>query len=159
MSEITVISLDPGRTTGHAKGVIEDGLMTVFSGQTEFTHRMLYIQLKIVRPDVLIVEQFEFRHGKRAAHGLDMYPKELIGVCELYAQCNGEDAATPCDFRLQNPGYAVGDGAYYNDTRLKAGGLYKPTKGGHANDALRHLLMWYTHGSGFQYNASGYQKG
>lgn len=129
--------------------------MKVRSGQDPFTHLSLWQQLHFVKPNFLIVEQFEFRHGSRAAHGLDMYPKELIGVCELYCQLSNVAGDAPCILKMQTPGYALG--SMFHDNRLKEDGLYKPLKGGHANDAVRHLLMWFVSGSGFQFNSEGYE--
>ena len=145
MSARTVVSLDPGRTTGHAVGTLEDGFMRVRCGQTQFDHIMLYQQLELIKPDYIICEEFEFRN--KARKGLDLYPRELLGVCELYTQ----QRKIPL-FRQK----AMEGKAYYSNDKLKKDGLYLPGKP-HAMDGLRHLLHWYTFGFGFQFNTSGYE--
>ena len=142
---ITVVSLDPGRTTGHAVGVIEDGLMRVRCGQTQFDHIMLYNQLQMIDAQYIICEEFEFRN--RSRKGLDLYPRELLGVCELYVQQHKRIL-----FRQK----AMEGKAFYSNDKLKRDGLYLPGKP-HAMDGLRHLLHWYTFGFGFQFNTSGYE--
>jgi hypothetical protein len=141
---ITVACFDPGRTTGHAVGVIEDGRMVVRCGQLDFDHIMLYQQLSLLSPDMVICEEFEFRN--RARKGLDLYPRELLGVCELY--CQQRKIAL---FRQK----AMEGMGFYTNEKLQRDGLYIRGKP-HAMDALRHLLHWYTFGYGFQFNTSGY---
>lgn len=145
MTMIRVVSLDPGRTTGHAVGEIEDGLMRVRCGQTEFDHIMLFQQLQLLKPDMVICEEFEFRN--RARKGLDLYPRELLGVCELYCQLEKKPL-----FRQK----AMEGMGFYSNDKLKRDGLYIKAKP-HAMDGLRHLLHWFTFGYGFQYNTSGYK--
>jgi len=141
----TVACFDPGITTGHAVGVMEDGLMKVRCGQTAFDHIMLYDQLQLLKPDMIVAEEFEFRG--RARKGLELYPRELLGVLELYCQQN--------KIRLFRQKAATGM-AYYSNEKLTRDGLYIRGKP-HAMDALRHLLHWYTYGYGFQFNTSGYE--
>lgn len=141
----TVVAFDPGRTTGHAVGEITDGLMLVRCGQDQFDHIMLYQQLCLLNPDAVIAEEFEFRN--RARKGLDLYPRELLGVCELWCQQNKKML-----FRQK----AMEGKGFYTDEKLKRDGLYIRGKP-HAMDGLRHLLHWYTFGFGFQYNTAGYE--
>lgn len=141
-----VIALDPGITTGVAYGTIDDGMMTVYAEQYNWTHHQLYAHLLERMPDVIVMESFEFRKGARA--GLILYPVELIGVVKLY-----EALHPPVAVFMQT---AAKGKSYYSDTHLKNGGVY--VRGvGHGMDALRHLLHWYTFGSGYQYNTKGFQ--
>lgn len=140
-----IVSLDPGRTTGHAVGTIDDGLMTVRCGQDRFDHIQLYQQLILLDPTMIIAEEFEFRN--RARKGLDLYPRELLGVLELYCQQYKKPL-----FRQK----AMEGKAYYTDEKLKRDSLYIKGKP-HAMDAVRHLLQWYTFGFGYQFNTSGYE--
>lgn len=150
MSTLTAISLDPGRVTGHARGRIEDGTMYVSSNQTAFDHASLWANLHLAKPDFIICESFEFRTGNRARTRVDLYPCELIGVISLY------DALTPnCIVYWQKPSQALG--GYYSDDKLKKESLYKSTKGGHANDAVRHLLQWFHFGAGYKHNVGGFE--
>jgi hypothetical protein len=161
----TVVALDPGRTTGHATGYIDDGLMKISAGQTAFSHIDLYSNLRIVKPDFIVCELFEFRAGTRARTKVDLYPCELMGVVSLYGQQSQEGAWTDvegiavevkeCIVYWQKPSAALG--GFYTDAKLKKDGLYKALKGGHSNDAVRHLLQWYTFGPGYKYNSAGYE--
>jgi hypothetical protein len=146
----TVVALDPGRTTGHATGYIVAGGMEINSGQTAFSHRDLYNNLQMVKADFIVCELFEFRAGTRARTKVDLYPCELMGIVSLYDQQN-ED----CTVYWQKPSQALG--GFYTDAKLKKDGLYKAQKGGHSNDAVRHLLQWYTFGAGYKYNSEGYE--
>lgn len=146
---IKVVSLDPGRTTGYAHGIINDGSMLIVTGQLKLTQNELYTHLVNAHPDVIVCERFDYRN--RARKGLDMYPRELIGVVELFTQQHELDVT----LKMQTPAQAKG---YYTDQRLKLDHLYKMGKP-HANDAARHILYWYVFGSGFQYNTRGYESG
>lgn len=139
-----IVAFDPGRTTGHAVGTIDDGLMVVRCGQNQFDHIQLYQQLCLLSPDMVIAEEFEFRN--RARKGLDLYPRELLGVCELWCQQN----KTPL-FRQK----AMMGKGFYTDEKLKRDELYVKGKP-HAMDAVRHLLHWFTFSFGFQFNTQGY---
>lgn len=147
VNRTTVVAFDPGITTGHAVGVIEDGLMTVRCGQTAFDHIMLYDQMRALNPKYVVAEEFEFRG--RVRKGLELYPRELLGVMELY--CQQEKKLL---FRQKA---AEGMG-YFGNNKLKDDGLYVRGKP-HAMDALRHLLHWYQFGFGYQFNRDGYTKG
>ena len=141
------VALDPGITTGYAIGIIDDGMMTVVSGQERYTHYSLWKFLKEETPDFIISESFEFRRAAR--DNLILYSIEMIGVIRLY--CEGYDKP------LHMQSAATGKG-YYNDSKLQSARLYKPTRP-HANDAVRHLLQWFTFGPGFKYNTKGFKSG
>lgn len=142
-----VIALDPGVTTGYAEGFIEDGLMTIVSGQMKLTHDGLWASLCLSMPDTLVCESFEFRRAAR--DNLELYSCELIGVVSLYCEQN--------KIPLVKQTAAQGKG-FYSDHKLKADRLYRISMP-HANDAIRHLLYWYQFGAGFKYNDRGYESG
>lgn len=149
---MNVVALDPGITTGYATGIIDDVtcVMSVLTGEDKWSHRELWDFLMNAKPAFIISERFEFRHGigrhkhKGGQHGLEMYSRELIGVCELYS-----DLHPPCETRLQ-PAMKGTGGNYFSDDKLKKLGLFKSGKG-HANDAARHLLYWAKFKSGSQF--------
>jgi len=151
--QLKVVSLDPGGTTGHATGLIDDGLMTIVSGQDRFTHRDLWLQLNVSKPQVLVCESFDYRRSGRGRTPakVDLYPRELIGICNLYVQMIDR-----CELVMQKP--SEGKSGYFNDRKLREDDLYKIARP-HANDAVRHLLQWFTFGKGYQYNTRGYQSG
>lgn len=155
LEPVKVTCIDPGVTTGYASGIIEDGKLKCATGQAAWNELQMYLQLKLAKPHVLIYERFEMRQGKWQAAAVEMFSRNLIGVMNLYAQ---EREAQKTEFELvtQMPAQALGKAAYYNDQRLKQDKLYKPGNP-HANDALRHLLQWFTFGSGFRFNIQGYE--
>ena len=144
-----VIALDPGVTTGYAIGIIDAGHMYVVTGEERWDHKGLWDFLEENKPDVIISERFEFRN--RARKGLELFSRELIGVCNLYCQLNNMELV------LQNP-LKDNEATFFNDDRLKKDKIHKAGKG-HANDAARHLLTWYQFRGGYKYNKSGYESG
>lgn len=149
-SVIKVVAIDPGITTGYAVGLIEQGEMGVISGQTVWNELALWTELNRSTPDVLIYETFEFRNqpSRQKLNRIELFSRNLIGVMNLYAQ------QTKCVLRQQTPFTGK---QYYTDNHLKKDKLYKPLKGGHANDAVRHLLQWFTFGPGYKHNEKGYR--
>lgn len=149
---INVLCLDPGVTTGYAFGQIDDdGLMHVTTGQKAFSPLELYTLLTEMEPDIVIYEDFNYRNNARK--GLELFSVQLIGVINMY-----EEAVKPLKpvvLKKQNPGSVIGQ--YFTNKRLRTDNLYKTTTGGHANDACRHLLHWFTFWEGYKYNKKGYE--
>jgi hypothetical protein len=147
------VSIDPGGTTGYAVGVISDGNMKISTGQATWRHIELYNQLQLSKPDIVVCESFEFR--RKEQYGVNLIPRELIGVIELYVQQRNWDVE-PFEpvCRLDYQSASQGKG-FYTDDVLKKDKLHKPGKP-HANDACRHLLHWFTFGAGYEYNTGGY---
>jgi len=146
-----VIALDPGRTTGYAVGLIQPHEpMGVISGQAEWDERQIYEQLSMGKPDIVVYEKFEsgrqnaYRAIKHKNYDVDLFPRNLIGVINLYCSQNNIKAYE------QSPAKGLG-GHFRLDSVLQQAGVYKIANP-HANDAMRHLLQWYTFGSGFQYD-------
>ena len=141
---MNVLSLDPGITTGYAIGMIEKGEMHVISGEAKWNHAEIYRNLlEDLKPSYIICERFEHRHGNRGRHGVELFPREIIGVVQLYAQMNG------AEIRLQMP-MKSSPTTYFNDERLKELAVFKSGRG-HANDAVRHLLFWAKFKGGSQF--------
>lgn len=150
--ELKIIWFDPGITSGYAEGFIKDGLMLVVSGQEVWNELEIYLKLISYKPDIVGYERFEVRRGKMATGGVELFPRNLIGVINLYCMQQGDR----CSLYKQMPAQALGKGAFFNTQRLKADQLHKPGRD-HANEALKHLLRWWTFGAGFQYNTKGYK--
>jgi hypothetical protein len=144
---IKVIAYDPGITVGYAEGHIDDGLMTIVSGESKASHGTLWASLGLMKPDVIVCESFEFRRNAR--DNLELFSCELIGVIRLYAEIN--------DCLLEMQTAAQGKG-FFSDNKLRAAKLYRMGKP-HANDAIRHLLHWYQFGAGYKFNTRGYESG
>ena len=148
MATIRVIAFDPGVTTGFACGLIdtETGEMEVTADQEILQVDDMFKLLDSIKPDHVVFETFEFRRNQKRDK-LVLFSKELIGVIELWCRLNSVLA-----YR-QSPAAAK---AYFTDTTLRDDNVYR--KGmPHANDAMRHLLRWYTFGPGFKYNKEGYK--
>lgn len=151
LTEITkVIALDPGGTTGWAKGLIYEGRMGVISGQDTFNHIELYDFVENMRPDIIVCERFDFRKGGRTRAGVELISKEYIGVVHLYSQVMN------IELHMQMPAEGVG-GYWKDDHRLKEDKVFTRGKP-HANDAMRHLLQWFTFKEGYKYNQKGFYR-
>lgn len=147
MSRLTVEAHDPGITTGIATGFIRpDEPMEVGSMELRFSVGAMYDHLERVLPDIIIYESFEFRNAARK--GLELFSRELIGIYKLYA-----DKHPDTIIYKQSPYQGVG--GYFTNKQLKENNVYKPGMG-HAMDATRHLLQWYTFGPGYRYNTKGF---
>ncbi len=145
MDSINVISIDPGETTGYAIGKIANDYMEVKADQEKFDHLGIYKWLTEQHPHIIVCESFDFR---KRAQGVNMYPRELIGVINLFVQSN----SFVHSFYMQKP--AEGK-SYYDDNKLREADLYWVGKD-HARDATRHLLQWFTFGAGYKYNKKGF---
>lgn len=147
LTAINILCLDPGITTGYALGVIDDGLLRISTGQQRWDEKGLYNTLHKVSPDIVIYERFEARG---TIQGVELFSRNLIGVINLYGQLNPS-----VKVYAQMPQDAIG--GYYSNDVLRKNSLYKSTTGGHANDACRHLLVWWTFKSGYQFNKKGFE--
>ena len=130
MSE-NVLAVDPGKVTGVA--MMRDGGFTSF--QLEGWWGTIETLREEARScDVVVVESFVVRAN---THKLDSgsfaHTTDLIGACRFVA------ADLDMGFVKQTPGEAK---SFASDDKLKALGWHNPTKGGHANDAARHLLTY-----------------
>lgn len=146
---LKVMAFDPGITTGIASGLISlpDGLMEVGATQEVLTVGALFDLLEKQEPNCIVFETFEFR--QRARKGLSLFPKELIGVIELYGSRKGDE------IHIHRQNAAQGK-TYFTDRQLKDNNVYRPGMP-HANDAMRHLLQWFTFGPGYKFNKQGYR--
>lgn len=127
----TVLSLDPGGTTGYAifdvwsnepaelirRGQIQNGLQ----GFLDFHWDVL----DGIEFDAIVCESFKLREG---LHGVDLTPTYIIGALEaLYPKIK---------IQYQEPKLKP----LCDDVRLKRLGLHVPGKP-HANDAVRHAII------------------
>lgn len=141
-----VISIDPGIMTGYCYAEIESQQLRYFPFQIVDEVDDLWRRLKEFGPRYIIIEDFEFRRGKRSAGGLELFPVQMIGVSRLYSLIANPNCACFVQKAAQGK-------AYYTDPVLKQLGLHK--RGiPHGIDASRHLLQWYTFGAGYQFAGS-----
>jgi hypothetical protein len=132
-SQHIILAFDPGLTTGWAALDLDSG--GFISGQTEGRHAF-YRQVEAAIAGGALVEAvgekytITQRTAKLSAQYDALY---IIGMMDYLSE--------KCGFplTLQTPAQAK---AFATDAKLKAVGWYTPTKGGHANDASRHLLTY-----------------
>lgn len=154
-----VVSLDPGVTTGYTINYLLTGKpLMVHVGQAKMKHLDLWYWLNNNDPDIIVYETFDYRNDSRK--GLELYSRELIGIILLYEQERSQlvvdgHSVKKVELVAQQPAVV---GGYFTDHRLKEDKLWWPGHP-HAMDALRHVLQWYTFGSGYKYNQHGYEKG
>jgi len=130
-----VIAIDPGLVTGFAVLADPHGEAIFSSFEQEggrFGAAAAYGNVvSIFRPELLVVEDFIISNAT-ARKTAQPDPYRAIGWLETNAHLTG------VPFKLQTPSLAKGFGT---NEKLKALGWYKVSKGGHANDAARHLLV------------------
>jgi len=126
-----VLAVDPGGTTG----------LAFYSGADDYFHSWQMTGFdEVVReipgwqPDVIVCESFTIRSN---THKLDAgafsHTTDLIGACRLIALRDG------AEFVRQSPAQAKG---FATDAKLRTLRWYSTIKGGHSNDASRHLLTY-----------------
>jgi hypothetical protein len=142
-----ILAIDPGVTTGYCYAEIEDRHLIYKPFQVVDDIDDMWRRLENFRPRIIIIEDFEFRRGKRAAGGLNLFPIQMIGCARLYSLMSSHQ----CGLVVQKA--STGRGGYYTDATLKKLGLYIRGQP-HAMDASRHLLEWAMFGSGNQYIGS-----
>ena len=124
-----VVALDPGGTTGLAFNHNDQILISQID--TPNHNQDLRDILNRLDPAVVVCEDFLFRQSKTK---VDLVSRDYIGVARLWCDDNGRELV------LQTP--AAGK-AFWTDDKLKALGYYTPAMP-HANDAVRHLLYYFT---------------
>jgi hypothetical protein len=138
------MAVDPGIMTGFTyANITDDAKLEVFPFQMPDAVDDFWRRLHKFLPDVIIMEDFEFRQGQRVK-GLNLFPVQLIGVAHLFELT---EPTGKCQLVMQSAG--VGK-AYYTDNMLKSKGIYK--RGiPHGMDSLRHLMQWATFRGGSKY--------
>lgn len=145
-SVVRVIAVDPGIETGYCYARFDsEGYLLYFPFQSVEDVDDFWRRLEDFKPDIIVMEDFEFRGGhQRAATKIEYFPLQLIGVARLYSLI---EPTGKVQIYLQKPGQGKG---YYTDVMLKNRGLHKRGKP-HAMDASRHLLQWATFGAGYRF--------
>lgn len=133
-----LIALDPGGTTGWA--MYDDFSLEHTCGHMgpEEHHNELFNFLENYRPDILIVEDFQYRPlGQKVERmKIELTSVEYIGVAKLYA--GGLPALTRL---VLQPSSTCNGPRLITDELLKRMGLWIPNMR-HAMDAREHLLYY-----------------
>jgi len=129
-----VLAVDPGGTTGMAyyyDGLFDSWQADDYQSAVEWSAELLDSTTPL---DALVCEGFVIRaNTAKLDAGAFSLTTDLIGACRLLAH----QAGIP--FVRQTPAEAK---SFATDDKLRRLGWYIPTKGGHANDASRHLLTF-----------------
>jgi hypothetical protein len=130
-----IIAFDPGGETGWAKYQLTDRGRSIIKGEVTYDdhHAWLYDELHFFAPQLVLTERFDYR---RKQQNVELISKEYIGVMRLW--CNKYDVELVEQTQLK------GKKGLWTDDKLKVLGLHTPSKGGHANDAVRQLLYFIT---------------
>ncbi len=134
----SIIAVDPGGTTGLAFWT-EPGEYPHF----EQVRRERQIRLEMLEDirtwaaelgsDLTIVCETYTITQRTSKLSQQTDALKIIGVLEYFAHVYGPRIV------MQSPADAK---RFATDARLKAAGMWTPTKGGHANDANRHLFVY-----------------
>lgn len=133
-----MIGIDPGKTTGWARYVDltpggDHDTSNFDSGQEELLSILnwVYSILLLGARPRLVCEDFIIT-PETAKKSRQTEPLDGIGALKWMA------SYFDTDLKMQTPASAK---KFATDDKLKHIGWYYPTKGGHANDAARHLLV------------------
>jgi len=125
-----IVAIDPGKMTGYA--LLKPG--SFLSGQAPLQDALVWIDETFTAGHrmTIVCEDFIYT-AATAKKTRQTWSTEGIGVLRYLA------SKYDVGFYLQAP---VDAKKFSTNDKLKAMGWYKPTKGGHANDAARHLLLY-----------------
>lgn len=132
---LTIIAVDPGKVSGWAH-MSHDAF---YSGQMDWYDHLQWIDRILTtnawsggNKPVIVVEDFIYT-AATAKKSRQTWSTEAIGVLRFMAFKHD------LEFVTQTPAAAK---RFATDDKLKNLGWYTPTKGGHANDAARHMLLY-----------------
>lgn len=130
-----VVVCDPGLRTGVA---IVDVAGKVYGAEADWDDALVYVQQFLVqhvpyRP-AIVCEAFVI-NSSTAKNSQAPWSLEGIGVLRFLARRHGAELVEPLQLAVEAKRFST-------NARLKARGWYQPTKGGHVNDALRHLYLY-----------------
>ena len=131
-----VVAFDPGGTTGIATLQLDDDGIIKTDGWQVKTAFEVYSLLKSTKWDQVVYESFRYeRRGN-----VNLKPVEIIGVIKLACEMFG------LPLMAQTP--STGKGWWYR--KLTTVGLWMVGTP-HANDAMAHLIHWFTFTYGDDY--------
>lgn len=130
LNQRSIVAIDPGKVTGWA----EIRLGEFHSGQADMFEILEWVDAAINFGffPTIVCEDFIY-NAATAKKTRQTWSTEGIGVLRYLAR------KADVSFHLQPP---VDAKRFATDDKLKTMGWYRPTKGGHANDAARHLLLY-----------------
>lgn len=125
-----IMAFDPGGTTGYVRYDTLEELSSYSQGQFGSLnhHKQLRDLLNHYDPGLVVTERFDYVSGKTK---VDLSANEYIGVIKLWCQDN----------KVQYIDQSRSLKDFWDNQKLKVYGLYRPGMP-HANDAMRHLLVY-----------------
>jgi hypothetical protein len=130
-----IFAIDPGKTTGWAFAQVENGEVTALTyGEDDFDAicaRLDYWLQSYQTYDTRVVAEKYTITARTAQLSQQSWSLEVIGVARYLAKKHGD---------LQLIIQPTNVKKFATDKRLKALGWWHKGGGGHANDALRHLM-------------------
>ena len=134
MASERIFAVDPGKVTGWC--FYETGSPSSFTADEAEHMEFLALARRVIelgRCDTVVCEDFIITvNTVRKTQG-QLWSLEQRGVLRYLAHEHG------VNFKLQRPADAK---RFATDKKLRAAGWYRPTAGGHQNDAARHLLTY-----------------
>lgn len=129
-----IIAMDPGKKTGMASLTFDSaGSMGWFvSSEGDLLNGMEWLELEAAVSPEIVIEDFIYT-AATAQKSRQTWSTEGIGIARYIA------FKYDLDFTIQPP---VSAKKFATDEKLKRMGWYFPSKGGHQNDAARHLLLY-----------------
>lgn len=130
-----ILSMDPGKISGLGRLDLATGDAEFIELDFDDTIKWLWVQLATAAPGTvdLTTERFTVNantHKKTAA----TWSLELIGAMKAIGLMYSAPPVV-----LQNVSDAK---AFSTDAKLRSAGWFQSTKGNHANDAARHMMMY-----------------
>jgi hypothetical protein len=126
-----ILAVDPGKTTGfvmYTSGAFfwgQESMMEFLRRADDYLYDNVAVEV--------VCEKFQIGPSTLSKARDAHWAMKQIGILEYWCETRGHT------FTLQTPSEAK---SFATDAKLKTLGWYTPTKGGHANDALRHLLVY-----------------
>jgi hypothetical protein len=131
---IRTLSADPGITTGIILNTRRDSTFSTaqyIAWQADSTSlRYIEQSIEAAEPTEIVYEDFKHRPSLMKA---ELYSMQVIGVIRLYAEKH--------DIPIKAKYLPATAKAFWDDTKIKKIGLWKPGNG-HAMDALRVMLKY-----------------
>lgn len=133
MTPKTILSLDPGGSTGWALFIDSPQGARIKYGVIDMQehHYTLWKLLHETSPDCVLCEEFIYQRRKvEKGVTLEIVSREYIGVAKLYAEIES------VPFRLTR----LNELAFWTDEKLRQVRCWSDSI--HSRDATRHLLWW-----------------
>lgn len=126
-----IVAVDPGKITGVATWT--PGRMSSWQEPTWYAIDRIWTALDDGVVDVVVCEAYIITAATLRKTRGENWSLESIGALRWMSRRHG------VEFVLQAPADAM---RFADDAKLRRAEWYRPTPGGHANDAARHLMTY-----------------